>query len=171
MSLNIIKNNLVRVKMALKVLFIFMISFVISGCSARPQSTVQEKLPDTGHPALHAVTDAKLRELMSQMNGLMFDNYKTEPDIDRERRQYAKRIAELADTLSSVSDIMLSRMPALNLSADEQVIFQALDNKLREQANLLKMQAQLNRIDALDQTKTQIKQTCTSCHSLFRSHD
>jgi hypothetical protein len=105
---------------------------------------------------------------MDQMNSLMFERFMAEPDIDRERRNYALKIADAADELGATVDVILSRLPALNLSPDEQTTFRALAVKLRDQADTLKAQAKLNRIDSIEQTLDQTSATCSSCHALFR---
>jgi hypothetical protein len=149
-------------------LCIFFGAFFLSACNAASQTPVHDKLPDTGRPALHAVSDARLRHLMDQMNALMFERFMAEPDIDRERRHYALKIADAADKLGSTVDGILSRLPALNLKPDEQTVFRALAAKLRDQADTLKAQAKLNRIDAIEHELNQTTSTCLSCHALFR---
>lgn len=105
---------------------------------------------------------------MDRMNTLMFERFMAEPDIDRERRIYTLKIADAASDLSATVEVILSRLPALNLSTDEQTVFRALAGKLREQADILQAQAKLNRIDAIQQTLDQTSATCSSCHALFR---
>lgn len=147
---------------------IVIVAALLSACTSTSQPATHAGLIDTGPPALHAVSDARLRELMDHMNGLMFDRFKTEPDIDRERRSYALKMADAADKLGSTVDILLSRLPALNLNPDEQTAFRALAGKLREQANALNTQAKLNHIDTLEPMLDQMTVTCSSCHTLFR---
>lgn len=154
--------------MILKYLAMVIGAMLISACTATSQPPAQTGLPDTGQPAFHAVSDAKLRELMDQMNSLMFERFMAEPDIDRERRVYALKMADAADKLGSTVDTILSYLPALNLNPDEQTAFRALAGKLRGQADALKVQARLNRIDAIEPMLDQITVTCSSCHALFR---
>ncbi len=123
---------------------------------------------ETGQPALHAIQDKQLRELMARMDALMQERFMTEPELDAERRKYAQRIAENAQTLSQTVDNILARMPSLQLSTDEQHTFQALAQKLAEQSRLLQDQAKSNQIDAVSNSLHQINTTCTSCHALFR---
>jgi hypothetical protein len=141
---------------------------LLSACTATTKSIPEAGLPDTGKPALHAVSDARLRELMDRMNTLMFERFMAEPDIDRERRLYAVQIADAASQLGSTVEVILSRLPALNLSSEEQTVFRALAGKLHEQAETLQAQAKLNRIDSIEQTLNQTSATCSSCHALFR---
>ncbi|MDD1623013.1 MAG: cytochrome c [Methylococcaceae bacterium] len=141
---------------------------LLSACTATSQPAAPAGLPDTGQPALHAVSDARLRELMDQMNALMFERFMTQPEIDRERRIHAQKMADAAEKLGSAIDAILSRLPALNLNQDEQLTFRALAGKLGEQAHALNAQAKLNHIDNIEPMLDQMTATCSSCHTLFR---
>lgn len=147
---------------------IVIVATLLSACTLTSQPATHVGLHDTGQPALHAVTDARLRALMDQMNSLMFERFMAEPDIDRERRNYALKIADAADQLGATVNVILSRLPTLNLNPDEQTAFRALAVKLRNQADALKAQAKLNRIDSIEQMLDQTSATCSSCHALFR---
>ena len=148
---------------------IFIGSLFLSACNTTPQQLPRSGLPDTGRPALHAVTDARLRQLMNQMNSLMFDRFSTQIELDNERRAYALRMAKDANTLSRTTDHIRSRLPELHLNDSEQATFIALANKLHDQAKILEFQASHNQIDAIPPTIDQITGTCSSCHALFRS--
>ncbi|HUL11381.1 MAG TPA: hypothetical protein VLU73_04320 [Methylococcaceae bacterium] len=147
-------------------MIILLVNF--TACSTSPEHAVPKTLPNTGQPALHAVQDARLHELMVEMNSLMFDRMRTELDIDRERRQRATQIAEVARSLSNTINAILATLPTLKLNPDEQTAFLALANKLRDQAGQLEQQASHNYIDAIPQTLDQMTHTCTACHGLFR---
>jgi cytochrome c556 len=123
---------------------------------------------ETGRPALHAIQDKQLHELMDRMDALMQERFMAEPELDAERRKYAQRIAVNARSLSQTVDNIIDRMPSLQLTGDEQHTFLALARKLREQSRQLQEQAQANQIDAVTGTMHQINTTCTSCHALFR---
>jgi len=123
---------------------------------------------ETGRPALHAIYDNRLRELMSKMDVLVQDRFMTQPELDQERRKYAQGLADNAKNLQQTVDKIIGRMPALQLSGGEHQAFLALAQKLSEQSRLLQEQARLNHIDALDGIVRQINTTCISCHTLFR---
>ncbi|MBS1213418.1 MAG: hypothetical protein H6R26_2035 [Proteobacteria bacterium] len=149
--------------------FIVLGSLVLSACSTPTEPLPRSGLPDTGRPALHAVTDAKLRELMNQMNTLIFDRFTAQPELDRERRAYALRMAQTANTLSETVDHIRSRLPELSLNESERITFLAVADKLHDQAKTLEFQANHNQIDAITATLDQITATCSSCHALFRN--
>lgn len=124
---------------------------------------------ETGQPALHAVSNEQLHELMDRMNSLMQERFMTEPELDVERRKYARQVADTAQNLSQTVDAILATLPSLQLNATEQTAFLALVHKLREQTQALQEQAEQNRIDAIPSTLQQMDTTCTSCHALFRN--
>jgi cytochrome c556 len=140
----------------------------VTACETSPPRTGPKALPKTGQPALHAVQNARLDELMIEMNSLMFDRMRTELDIDRERRRRAGQIADTAEAMSRTIESVLATLPALNLTPGEQDTFAALANKLRGQAMQLEEQARRNYVDAIPQTLDQMTLTCTACHQLFR---
>lgn len=125
---------------------------------------------DTSHsdPALHAVRDKQLHELMSRMNSLMQERYMTEPELDAERRKYAQRVAKSAQDMSQTLDAILASSTSLKLSKTEESTFQALTEKLRKQTQELQKQGEQNRMDLIPGTLEQINTTCNSCHALFR---
>jgi len=123
---------------------------------------------DTGQPALHAIHDQALRELMDRMDVLMHERFMTETQLDQERYKYAQRIAQTALKLSNTVEAIIAKMPLLGLTTQEQGTFIALANKLSQQTHDLREQATQNHIDTIDQSLHQINTTCISCHALFR---
>ncbi len=123
---------------------------------------------ETGRPALHAIQDKQLRELMGRMDALMQERIMSETERDQERRKYAQRIAANAKNLGQTVDSIIDRLPSLQLTSDEQHTFLALAQKLREQSLQLEEHAQQNQIDSINSTVHVINTTCTSCHALFR---
>lgn len=123
---------------------------------------------ETGQPALHAVHNNQLHELMNRMNSLMQERYMTEPELDVERRKYAQRMTKIAQSMLQTLDAILASSTTLKLSKAEESTFQALTEKLRKQTQELQIQGEQNRMDAIPGTLEQMNSTCTSCHSLFR---
>jgi hypothetical protein len=123
---------------------------------------------ETGSPALHAIHDAQLIELMDRMDSLMQERFMTETQLDSERRKYAGKIAISAQSLSKTVDAIIAKMPTLPLTSSEQNTFLALAKKLYQQNQYLYEQARQNHIDAIDDALHQINTTCTACHTLFR---
>jgi len=147
---------------------ILIIIVIFLGCTTNRQMQVPNTLRDTGRPALHAVQNQRLNDLMLRMNALVFEQIQTEIEISRDRRRKALRIAEAANKLQQSVDLILAAQPALNLAQHDSVVFLALANKLKEQAMQLENLARHNQIESLTETMTQITNTCNACHSLFR---
>jgi len=141
---------------------------VLLGCSASPQTRYPNTLHDTGNPALHAVQNERLSDLMLRMNALVFEQIRTEIEIGQDRRRKTLRIAEAAGKLQQSVDLIVAVQPSLNLEQHESVAFVALANKLKKQAIQLENLARDNQIEALAESMTQITNTCKACHSLFR---
>ena len=140
----------------------------MAACDSPPPRQAHSGLLDTGQPALHAVSDARLRKLMNRMNSLMFERFVTEPDRDRQTQRDTREIAQAAESLGKSIDGIVARMPSLGLSESEQVTFRALADKLRSQAGQLQQQAVDHDIEDLSANLAQIHATCTTCHGLFR---
>lgn len=119
-------------------------------------------------PALHALQDQELRELMDRMSGLMFERFMTEHEMDIERRKYARQIIDAASTLQNSAAALIKRAPALGMTNDEQNAFLVMAQKLGHHAKLLKMQAETNSFNAISTTLHEMKSTCMACHTLFR---
>lgn len=140
---------------------------LLTACSNKTTQHVSS-LPDTGQPVLHAIDDASLREAMDRMNALMFDYFMTEDELDQQRRQYSKQISKTAAQLSQTVNMILIKLPSLNLSENDQNTFRLLAEKLKKQAQTLQVQAEQNRIDAIPGTLESMRINCTTCHQLFR---
>lgn len=145
---------------------IYSIIFVCLLCSCSTANDLAGFNVET--PALHALQDQELRELMDRMNGLMFERFMTEHEMDIERRKYARQIIDAAKTLQNSADTLIKRAPDLSLTADEQNAFLVMAQKLEHHAKTLKMQAETNSFNAISTTLHEMKSTCMACHTLFR---
>lgn len=150
------------------ILLIPLLFTLLSCADSPPHSVSAAGRKETGQPALHAVRNDRLRELMDRMSNLMQERFLTEPELDIERRKYALQISSTAQDLAKTIDTLPSTLPALQLSTSEQTIFVALVSKLRDQTQTLREQAEKNRLDDIANTLEQMNTTCMSCHALFR---
>ncbi|OAI00275.1 hypothetical protein A1332_19005 [Methylomonas methanica] len=154
----------------MKTLYLSAIVLILSACSSQSNqyAHLEGGRSQTGQPALHAVRDNRLHELMDRMDSLMHERFMTEQQLDVERRKYSRQIGEAARDLAANVEIMIARMPGLQLNAAEQTAFLALASKLREEMQQLQQLAEQNHIDAIPDSLHEINTTCTSCHALFR---
>ncbi|WP_197492620.1 cytochrome c [Methylomonas methanica] len=154
----------------MKTLYLSAIVLILSACSnqSNQHAHLEGGRIQTGQPALHAVRDNQLRELMDRMDNLMQERFMTEQQLDVERRKYSRQIGEAARNLAANVEIMIAAMPGLQLNAGEQTAFIALANKLRDEMRQLQLITEQNHIDAIPDSLHEINTTCTSCHALFR---
>lgn len=121
-----------------------------------------------GQPALHAIQNQELRELMDRMNGLMMERFMTEQEMDIERERFARQIIESAKTLAATASQLIDILPSLGLNSESQNAFHTLAKKLSEQAGNLEKQAENRRYTAISATLHEMTSTCMACHTLFR---
>ncbi|GAB4256123.1 MAG: hypothetical protein Kow0065_04710 [Methylomicrobium sp.] len=141
---------------------------LLCACAGPAPQRLVDGRGETGAPALHAIQDRQLRVLMGRMDSLMQERFMTETQLDDERRKYARKIAGAAENLAITVDKIIESLPSLSLTADEQVAFLALAQKLRTQARQLQQVAVANRLATVNKRLREINSTCTSCHALFR---
>ncbi|MGR9108254.1 MAG: hypothetical protein ACU843_15140 [Gammaproteobacteria bacterium] len=147
---------------------LIVVLFCITACSRTSSRIPAGGLPDNADPALHAVQNERIHELMTEMNSLMYDRMRTELDIEQERRRRTTQIAAVARSMSATIDGVITTLPTLNLRTDEQKTFAALVEKLKTQADQLEGQASRNEFGAIPQTLERMKRICAACHQLFR---
>jgi len=122
------------------------------------------------NPELHALMAKRINVLIGQMDVLMTDQVRTETELDQARKQNAMRIADSAVELQRAANQILSIQPKLALDADDAPVFHELATRLRGQGMELEALARRNQIDALRPAMARTKDTCMSCHSMFRGH-
>ncbi|AEG00791.1 cytochrome c [Methylomonas methanica] len=151
-----------------RVFLAILAAITFCGCSA---SLVQDEFSDSrgnDQPALHAVQDQELRELMDRMNGLMLERFMTEHEMDVVRGKYTRQIIETAKTLQITAGSLVDKIPSLNLTTDEAKAFRNLARKLSQHAKTLEAQAEHGGLNAIPGTLHEMKSTCMACHTLFR---
>ncbi|QPK64578.1 cytochrome c [Methylomonas sp. LL1] len=139
---------------------------LLSACSSGPQQ--DEHSAAASDPALHAVQDRELRDLMDRMNSLMMERFMTEHEMDIERRKYARQIIETSQILATTAQSLVNKLPGLGLSPDEQSAFENLARKLGQHAHNLQTQAENRAFNSISSTLHEMKSTCMACHTLFR---
>lgn len=122
------------------------------------------------HPQLHAVMTDRINVLLDQIDTLMTDQNRTEIELDQDRKYKALRIADSAAELQRTVDIILKIQPTLDLSEHQAPVFIQLAKQLKQQGAELEQLALHNQIDALKPAMQRTKNTCMTCHSLFRDN-
>ncbi len=165
-------------------IFICMIVFNIMSCSTEsrletprtllsaetPSATKQKnKLfgpPETGEPAMHAIHNNRLQQVMQQINLLVYAELSNE--LGQERQIKTQEVARIARELASSQKSIMETMPALKLKPTEEYAFVVLAEKLRLGAVQLEELANQNKLSKIPPTLETLTNTCTSCHVLFR---
>jgi hypothetical protein len=139
--------------------------FCAPGCSLSAEAQYKRKVAETGAPALHAVENARLRQLMGDMSQLREQSDYSRPlelQQDRDKcAQVAKSLAESASKLPAIA-------PELKLNEHEAATYLSLAAKLRQQALDFGNVAQRGTFHELNQSMDRMMTTCNACHSLFR---
>ncbi|MDP2202456.1 MAG: hypothetical protein Q8K07_10590 [Methylicorpusculum sp.] len=124
--------------------------------------------PDTGEPAMHAVQNNRLQQVMQQINSLVYAQLSSEISLGQERQIKTEEIARIAGELAASEKSMIETMPSLNLKPNEEATFIALAEKLRLSAVQMETLARQHQLQGIPETLDNITNTCTSCHVLFR---
>lgn len=152
-----------------KICFLFAGLCLISACSAPSEHKSEfNKLLNSENPALHAVHDREVRELMDRVNGVMMERFMSEHEMDIERRKYADQIIETAKNLSEAAKTLVYKIPNLDLNPKEQAAFHNLADKLDLYADTLQKQAEEHNFSAMPGTLHEVSSICMACHTLFR---
>lgn len=125
----------------------------------------QKRLADTGEPALHAVHNARLQELMARI-----DRLTTQGDYARslELEQSADEAIEVGESLVKDAATMYEFKEQLELSCEEQLVYEKMATKLRMQAESYLDSAKRKDFDGMEHTLETMVRTCDACHSTFR---
>lgn len=124
--------------------------------------------PDTGEPAIHAIQNNRLQQVMKQINDLVYSQLNSEINLSEQRQFKTAEIARIADELASSEKSITETLPSLDLKPDEKITFTALSEKLRHNALQLADLAKQNQLQTIPDTLDTITNTCISCHVLFR---
>ena len=148
---------------------LLLVLMLLSACVMNDSNRPDRK-HNLAHPQLHAVMTDRINVLLDQMDTLMTDQNRTEIELDQDRKYKALRIADSAAELQRTVDIILKIQPTLDLSEHQAPVFIKLANQLKQQGFELEQLALHNKIDALKPAMQRTKNTCMTCHSLFRDH-
>lgn len=150
--------------------FILLLVLMLLSACVMNDSNRPDGKHNLAHPQLHAVMTNRINVLLDQMDTLMTDQNRTEIELDQDRKYKALRIADSAAELQRTVDIILKIQPTLDLSEHQAPVFIKLAKQLKQQGAELEQLALHNQIDALKPAMQRTKNTCMTCHSLFRDN-
>lgn len=140
---------------------------ILTGCSSGPDMT-----PGHGQPMddvrLHVLMTDQISVLTDQLNTLMFEQHRTESELDALRGERSGQVATAARRLRQ-SALRISETPPAETGAlDAPERFAALAGQLAEHAGELARLAQAEQVTRYQSVTSRINATCDACHGLYR---
>lgn len=139
---------------------------ILAACSQQPQQQVP--LVDTGAPALHAVSNAELRKAMVELNRQAGGDFRLQLYVGTKATVDMSEVAKAAESMAATAEDIPKAAAGLDLDQAEREMFVKLAMKLRDQARMLRTEAERNDQRAAQATMNRIMTTCNSCHASFR---
>lgn len=147
---------------------VLVILVVFAGCAQSERSAGIEGRESVSDAALHALMAQRIDELYQRIEVLAFDQNRTLPELDQDRRRAASEIANSADSLSSIAIELMQLSESLDLTESRRQQFQALSQNLQSASNDVVNAAADASSQDLANSVTRLQGTCTACHSLYR---
>lgn len=136
-----------------------------SSCMQPSQRSYERKLANTGKPALHAVHNQRLRELMADLSDMTLERMPQELEPDNTK---SRDIARTAESLAETSLQIPSVLKEVRIGSEDRRVFEALSTRLSEEAVELAKLARRNDISAMRPKLDEMISTCNDCHKSFR---
>ncbi len=121
--------------------------------------------------AVHALMAERISTLYQRIEELAFDQNRSLPELEQDRRRAADAIAESARSLSeaAVELTALSTLPeTASLTASTRQQFQTLSARLQQSSDALARAAEEMSSARLASGIVGIQATCSTCHDLYR---
>ena len=134
-----------------------------------PATHLEGRDEDTGH-GLHAVDNARLREIMHGLSALEMERLHADaagaggPDTDAR----VERVARAAAQLASDARVLPAAFKDLEMNAESRRVFNNLALQLRTQCLELEQLARDRKTALLKSKMNEITNTCNQCHASFR---
>ena len=134
--------------------------FLLGGCVSKESSLTSAKE--------HMIESDKLKELMREMDMVVYDRLKSELQRDNIRRRYAltlvDEIKKLAFHVEEVDHYELS----IDTANGDMKLFKSYAKELYKNAQEIRDIAQNYELEKLPTSLKNIEKTCNSCHIHFR---
>ncbi|MEA2099902.1 MAG: hypothetical protein U9P72_07220 [Campylobacterota bacterium] len=133
---------------------------LLSGCSSKIDS-IDETLK-------HDKDTQELSSIMHELNLLVYDNVKSELELDNVRRRYALTLAQRIKELTTKAEGISVEKLGKKISQKNIKQFTQYMKELRKNGEEIYEIAQKYELEKLDNKIENLKQTCNSCHSQIR---
>lgn len=147
------------------VLFVCMLS--IPSCKTDTQS-YQQRLVNTGQPAIHAVHNERLEAIMKKLDTPTFNRMPQELETSADQDVYFEQVGQVAQSMAEAAEAIPGVADKLSLDVMQKKLFLSLSEKLQQQAGELQKIAPNKNIDEISDSMEAIASTCNACHSAFR---
>ena len=119
-------------------------------------------------PVLHAIYSDQLKNIMLRMNRLVYEREMTLLEVQLAREQHLQQLVDTVSELVRASEGLTDAIPGIELNSEDQVIFRAMANQLKDEARNIENLVKDKNYGAVDPAYQRLNETCNACHSLFR---
>jgi hypothetical protein len=154
-----------RLLMVLAGIGVALVICVAASCGPTGQEQYDQRLAQTGKPAMHAVQSDRLKDLMGK---LTYSMSLDPPDRFTEPARRAQQVAEVANQMASTARNVVDAEKEFKLSESDRVVFLGLAEKLRASAVDIRESASRQDYEGTQSAISRMQSTCNACHSLFR---
>lgn len=137
------------------------------GCAPPPQVRYEERLEETPAPAVHAVHEQRLRELMQDLDRLRDERLPKVLDPRVETRRQARTVEQVAQAMAESAPAIAAAVPPDLEPADQQE-FRRLAAELGSRSRALADEAASLTTAQRRERLAEIDRTCGRCHARFR---
>ncbi len=149
-----------------KILISLLFMLMLSSCSQKSNSVVEAKC-DKSDSECHMIESRELRELMHELNMVVYYRLKSELERDNIRRRYALTLAQTIKNLAlKIKNIDYKKFTN-KLSKEDLSIFKAYSQVLYSSSNKIEIIAKRYEFEKLPHELDSLQNICTSCHSKF----
>ena len=141
---------------------------LLSSCIQPSQRPYERKLANTGEPALHAVHDQRLRELMAGLSDMALDRMPQELEPGAASKAKRRDIARIADSLAVTSLRIPRVLEQVRMGGEDRRVFEALAARLNDEAAQFAKLARSNDLPGMRTKLDAMIITCNACHKSFR---
>ena len=139
---------------------------LVAGCR------LESREPVTGAPAQasgnHAVTGARIKAAMAELDRLRPDRLPQELDVPALQRRRLDEIADAAGAMARTAASIPEAVSELSLDDADRTLMIALALRLRTQAATLEERAHRGDVRGVETLLAAIGTTCNRCHAAFR---
>ncbi len=141
----------------------------LAACGATRETATPQPLATGSTPAVHAVENDRLEQLMRDLRRLTPDRLPPNLDVASERKRRFRELAEAADAMATLAGQMPALADELDLTPAAHGTFIALADRLQKDALQIRLHASEQDARGARAALQDSSTTCAACHDLFRA--